>query len=294
MNSLVRFWGTRGSIPTPGNLTRRYGGNTSCVSIRVGSALFICDGGTGLRELGVSLVDELGDQPLEAHLFFSHTHWDHIQGFPFFVPAYSDHNTLYVYDATREDDRVRNLLLGQMASDYFPVEFRDLGSNITSRNLEIGETILDGVTIRHREQVHPGKSFAFSFESSGRKVVYATDSELDLSIQNQDASERDPSVLRELPADLVRFMADADLLIADGQYTDREYPAKRGWGHARANTVVDLAVQAGVKQCAIFHHDPMHSDDHVEQIVAEGRERVASHNSSVQIFAAREGIELSV
>lgn len=294
MNTLVRFWGTRGSIPTPGNRTRRYGGNTSCVSITVGSALFICDGGTGLRELGVSLAEEHGEQALEAHLFFSHTHWDHIQGFPFFMPAYSARNKLYVYDATREDDRVRQLLLGQMSSDYFPVTFRDLGSKITSRNLEIGHTLIDGVSIGHREQVHPGKSFAYSFEAGGKKVVYATDSELDLSIQNRDESDRDANALRQLPADLLRFMEGADLLIADGQYTDAEYPEKRGWGHARANTVVDLAVQAGVKQCAIFHHDPMHSDERVEQIVAEGQARAAAHGSTVQVFAAREGIELRV
>ncbi|MEZ4224333.1 MAG: MBL fold metallo-hydrolase [Polyangiaceae bacterium] len=294
MKTLVRFWGTRGSIPTPGNRTRRYGGNTSCVSLDIGGALFICDGGTGLRELGVSLMADRGNQPLEAHLFFSHTHWDHIQGFPFFMPAYSERNALYVYDATREDDRVRQLLLGQMSHDYFPVTFRDLGSQITSRNLEQGETLLEGVRIRHREQVHPGKSFAYSFEVAGKKVVYATDSELDLSIRNRDASETDLGSLRELPAELVRFVADADLLIADGQYTDEEYPSKRGWGHARANTVVDLAVQAGVKQCAIFHHDPMHSDEHVDQIVAGGQARARRHGSQVQVFAAREGIELSV
>lgn len=293
MDGFVRFWGTRGSIPTPGHRTRRYGGNTSCVSLHVGSALFVCDGGTGLRELGVAMADQISRGPIEAHLFFSHTHWDHIQGFPFFMPAYSKKNRLYVYDATRED-RVRQLLLGQMRSDYFPVAFSDLGSQITSRALEADATLLDGVAVRHFEQIHPGRSFAYSFSFGGKKVVYATDSELDLGIENRQASDRDPSLLRRLPTALVRFVEDADLLIADGQYTDAEYPEKVGWGHARASTVVDLAVQAKVARVAIFHHDPMHSDEDVDQIISDARARSHRHGSALQVFGAREGLELRV
>ena len=127
MAAFVRFWGTRGSIPTPGHKTRKYGGNTSCVEVRFDDALFICDGGTGLRELGVDLLAR-SNESVEAHMFFSHTHWDHIQGFPFFMPAYAKENSLYVYDVTKDDNRVHRLLLGQMRSDYFPVSFSDLGS----------------------------------------------------------------------------------------------------------------------------------------------------------------------
>jgi phosphoribosyl 1,2-cyclic phosphodiesterase len=291
VSAFVRFWGTRGSIPTPGHRTRRYGGNTSCVTVRFGDVLMVCDGGTGLRELGVSLGT---GGPLEAHLFFSHTHWDHIQGFPFFMPAYAEKNTLYVYDATREDDRVRRLLLGQMRSEYFPVGFGDLGSQIVSRNLEQAGTLVDGVTVRHFEQTHPGRSFAYSFEKDGVKVVYATDSELDLDLTNRDAASQDPARLRELPAELLRFVDGADLLIAEGQYTDEEYLSKVGWGHARANTVADLAVQANVKQCAIFHHDPMHSDADIDEIVEDCRERVTHHSHVPQLFGAREGLEIKV
>ncbi len=291
MSCFVRFWGTRGSIPTPGHKTRRYGGNTSCVAVRFDDVLFVCDGGTGLRELGIKLSEQSQD-PLEAHLFFSHTHWDHIQGFPFFKPAYSEKNRLYVYDATHEDDRVHRLLLGQMRSDYFPVTFTDLGSRIVSRNLDSGATVIDGITVRHIEQTHPGQSFAYSFEKDGIKVVYATDSELDLDLTNKSEADANRDALRLIPPELVRFAEGASLLIADGQYTDEEYPEKVGWGHARATTVADFAHQAGVGQVALFHHDPMHSDEDIEHIVAVCQDRARRANSSTKVLAAREGLEL--
>jgi phosphoribosyl 1,2-cyclic phosphodiesterase len=227
-------------------------------------------------------------------MFFSHTHWDHIQGFPFFVPAYADSNALFVYDTTPEDDRVHRLLLGQMRSEYFPVTFSDLGSRIVAENLAGGTKPIEGVQVSYFEQTHPGRSFAFSFVKDGRKIVYATDHELDAVLLEPEIVRRDPHALRRLPADFVRFVAEADLLIADGQYTDSEYQEKIGWGHARANTVVDLALQAGVRQCAIFHHDPMHSDDQVEAIVHEGRERAAAAGSKLVVFGAREGLEIKL
>jgi len=292
MPTFVKFWGTRGSIPTPGHKTRRYGGNTSCVEVRIDDRLFVCDGGTGLRELGVDL--EARVDRVEAHLFFSHTHWDHIQGFPFFTPAYSPKSELHVYDVKDNDDRVQRLLLGQMQSEYFPVSFTDLGSTIHFSHLSDGEKSIDGVKVGYFEQVHPGRSFAFSFAKDGRKVVYATDSELDLRIENRDDADRSPDVQRRLPKDVVAFAAGADLLVADGQYTDDEYPKKVGWGHARANTVVDLAVQAGVKQLALYHHDPMHSDDAVDGIVEACRNRAARLGSNLVVFGAREGLELKL
>lgn len=291
MPTFVKFWGTRGSIPTPGHKTRRYGGNTSCVEVRIDDRLFVCDGGTGLRELGVDLSTRT--DRIEAHLFFSHTHWDHIQGFPFFVPAYSPTSKLHVYDVKANDDRVQRLLLGQMQSEYFPVTFDNLGSTIRFSHLD-GDTSIDGVIVGHHEQTHPGRSFAYSFSKNDRKVVYATDSELDLTIENRAESDRDPAVLRRLPKSIVAFAAGADLLIADGQYTDAEYPKKIGWGHARATTVVDLALQAGVKQLALYHHDPMHSDDFIEDVVTACRDRAAAAGSNLVVFGAREGLELKL
>jgi phosphoribosyl 1,2-cyclic phosphodiesterase len=293
MTTFVRFWGTRGSIPTPGHKTRKYGGNTSCVEVRIDDALFICDGGTGLRELGVDLLAR-SSSSVEAHMFFSHTHWDHIQGFPFFMPAYAKENSLYVYDVTKDDDRVHRLLLGQMRSEYFPVTFSDLGSTIVPSDLGGGAKSIEGVMVRHYEQTHPGRSFAYSFEKNGVKVVYATDNEIDMTVLNRDDILQRPEALRRVPEEFVRFVGDADLLIADGQYTDEEYPAKLGWGHARASTVVDLAVQARVKQCAIFHHDPMHSDQHMDDKISRCRARAERAGSNVVVFGAREGLEIKL
>lgn len=293
MPNFVKFWGTRGSIPTPGHKTRKYGGNTSCVEIRMDDTLFVCDGGTGLRELGLDLAARSGD-PVHAHMFFSHTHWDHIQGFPFFVPAYSRKNVLTVYDVSKHEDRVRRLLLGQMQHDYFPVSFSDLGARIESADLEGGAKTIEGVMVRHFEQTHPGRSFAYSFEKGGCKIVYATDNEIDLTLHNRDEAARDHSLLRRVPQDFLSFVAGADLLIADGQYTDDEYPGKIGWGHARAHTVVDLAVQANVQQCAIYHHDPMHSDQLVEAKIQSCRARAAAAGSKLLVFGAREGLELKL
>jgi phosphoribosyl 1,2-cyclic phosphodiesterase len=292
MSAFVKFWGTRGSIPTPGHKTRRYGGNTSCVEVRIDDTLFVCDGGTGLRELGVDLENRT--DRVTAHLFFSHTHWDHIQGFPFFTPAYSPSSELYVYDVRKNDNRVQRLLLGQMQSEYFPVSFGDLGATIRFSDLDAGDKTIDGTLVSHLEQTHPGRSFAYSFAKSGCKIVYATDSELDLVLTNPEEAAKDPFTLRRLPDPIVRFAAESDLLIADGQYTEAEYPKKVGWGHARAGTAVDLAIQAGVKQLAIYHHDPMHTDEELDEIIDGCRKRVALLGSRLVVFGAREGVELKL
>lgn len=293
MSILVRFWGTRGSIPTPGSKTRRYGGNTSCVAIDVDGSLFILDAGTGLRELGDDLV-ALNPGSIEAHLLFSHTHWDHIQGFPFFRPAYQPSTQLHVYEIARDDERFTRLLQGQMRSEYFPVKFSDLGSSILPEYFSNGQNQINGVRLRCLEQNHPGRSFAYRMETHDRTIVYATDTELDLMLENAAASSRDPEILRIVPRRILDFVRDADLLIADAQYTDEEYVNKVGWGHSRIATVVDMAVVANVKRLALFHHDPSHSDDHIDSIVETARQRAELRGSKIDVFAAREGLTLKV
>ncbi len=288
----VRFWGVRGSIPTPGPRTRRYGGNTSCVEVRVGDDLLVFDAGTGMRELGVHLL-KARTKELTVHLFLSHPHWDHIQGFPFFGPAYVDSTTLYVY-GPKGDDKNYQLLSGQMANAYFPVRFSDLGANIVSRSFS-GTSVKAGeVKVKCFGQKHPGGSMGFRVENGAKSVVFATDSELDQVLLDPDIVKRDPEALRELPDDLVSAVKGADLLIADAQYTDSEYLQKIGWGHPRATTVVDLAVQAGVRQLALTHHDPMHSDRDVDLMVLECQERAESLGVELEVFGAREGITLKV
>ena len=293
MSFFVRFWGARGSIPTPGQPTRKYGGNTSCVEIRIGDHLLICDGGTGLRELGEELIQR-STGPIVGHMFFSHTHWDHIQGFPFFSPAYNAENRFHIWGTKGEGERVHRLLSGQMRTEYFPVSFGELSAGIQSETLTPEGTDIDGIMVRFIEQNHPGGSLAFSFEKNGKKVIYATDHELDDLILNKEESEKDPEALRQLPDDFVDFCHGADLLIADAQYTDAEYLEKKGWGHSRALTTVDLAVQAGVSTLALFHHDPTQSDRKVDLKVDECRRRAERLAPKLTVFGAREGIELLI
>ncbi len=290
----VRFWGTRGSIPTPGNASKKYGGNTSCVEIRVDGSLFICDGGSGLRELGIDLLRRSPDA-ITGHLFFSHTHWDHIQGFPFFTPAYLSKNTFHVYGTAEGDRRTYELLSGQMRSvEYFPVDFAELKANIVASHIDAGRRLIDGVRVRIFEQEHPGRSWAYSFEKDGVKVVFATDNEIDLAMHDEAHVIADLDAPRKIPAALLEFVRGADLLVADGQYFDEEYTGKIGWGHPRASTVVDLALQGDVKQLAIFHHDPMHSDADVDRKIAFCKERALKGRRDLVVFGAREGLELRI
>lgn len=293
MALFVRFWGTRGSIPTPGRMTHRFGGNTSCIEVRADETLFVLDGGTGMRELGIDLLAR-GDAPIVAHMLYSHMHWDHIQGFPFFLPAYQPKNRCIIYGAQQDDTRFHHLLSGQMRSAYFPVSFTELKANIVAQGMNNGELMIEGTRVRCIEQPHPGLSFAYSLEKGGRKVVYATDSELDTLLLDPGLPERDPKALRVLPQSLVDFMHGADLLVADGQYTDEEYPSHAGWGHPRATTVVDLAVQAQVKMLAIHHHDPMQTDADVDAKVESCQSRARRHGSELFVFGAREGLELKI
>lgn len=287
----VRFWGVRGSIPTPGPRTRRYGGNTSCVEVRVDDTILIFDAGTGLREFGVHLSRVA--RPLTLHLFLSHPHWDHIQGFPFFGPAYAKTTTLSVY-GPRGDDKNYQLLSGQMSNAYFPVRFSDLGAKIVSRSFSGDSVKVDDVTVTAFGQKHPGGSVGFRVEHQGRSVVFATDSELDQLLLDPDGPTREPNALRKLPPELVAAVKGADLLIADAQYTDQEYAQKVGWGHPRATTVVDFAAQARARRLALTHHDPMHSDREVELMVMECQDRAEQRGAELEVFAAREGVTLKL
>ena len=295
MPLFVKFWGTRGSIPTPGHRTQRFGGNTPCLEIRTEDLLIACDGGTGLREMGLDLQRRFGPKALTVHLFFSHPHWDHIQGFPFFTPAYMPNTILKVYGPAKGDHTIHDLLSGQMQSTYFPVTFSALGAKVETTDLDpSGQKELDRLRVTAFAQAHPGGSLGYAFEYDGSKVVYSTDNEIDRVLEDPKAVEKNPKALRKIPDDLVEFCKGADLLIADGQYTDAEYLRRVGWGHPRATTVVDLAVRAHVKQLAITHHDPMHSDADVDSIVATCSRRAQEHGSQVVVFGAREGIELKI
>ena len=289
----VEFLGTRGSIPTPGSETMRYGGNTSCVAVYANNSVFICDGGTGLRQLGRSLMEKLHDQ-LCVHMFFSHSHWDHIQGFPFFEPVYSEASVVFVYGKEHGDNDSYKLVTGQMHSDYFPVEFSELKADIRPAYLQAGGKDIEGVRISWFQQWHPGGSLAYRFEYKGKSVVYATDNELDLTIKNKSEVDKDPSVQRRVNTEYIEFISGADLLIGDGQYLDEEYCDKVGWGHSRATTLTDAAIEAGVKRLAIFHHDPMHDDETLDEKIDRCRQRALRFNSGLLVMGAKEKMKVKL
>jgi phosphoribosyl 1,2-cyclic phosphodiesterase len=287
----VRFWGTRGSIATPGPATLGYGGNTSCVEVRAGQEVLIFDAGTGIRELGLSLIQEAKGAPLTLHLFISHTHWDHIQGFPFFVPAYLPTTTLHVYGSPGQGRSLEKVLRGQMDADYFPVALGDLSGAIHVHEFRGEDFRIGDVSISAMYLNHPGMNLGYRILHGGKTVIYGTDHEpyrytLDHLGRRAEAGREFGGRLDE---EFVRFVEGADLYIGEAQYTDEEYPAKIGWGHSSLSATVEVALKARVKSLALFHHDPMHGDAVVTAMVEVAQRLITAQLSPLVCFAASEG-----
>jgi phosphoribosyl 1,2-cyclic phosphodiesterase len=284
----VRFWGTRGSVPTPGPTTVRYGGNTSCVELRTDSgAFFIFDSGTGIRELGLQLARQGG--PVSAHLMLGHTHWDHISGFPFFSPAFVPGNHLLIYGARDLDRPLRDVLAGQMHYTYFPVPLGTLRADIDFRELEEGALEIEGATVRTHYLNHTAVCMGYRIEADGASVAYVTDHE-PYSVVGNGARVG----FRGADRRLIDFVRGADLLIQDAQYTPDEYAAHRGWGHGSTDYVTDVGVESGARRVALFHHEPTHADDDIDRMVEYCRARARAAGSQVEVFAAAEGSEINL
>ncbi|MDE2490979.1 MAG: MBL fold metallo-hydrolase [Elusimicrobia bacterium] len=283
----VRFWGVRGSIPAPGPSTSRYGGNTPCVELRAGGREIVVDAGTGLRGLGDALIKEKAGAPIEADLFVGHTHWDHIQGLPFFVPLYMPGTKLTVHGVHGTTRSLREVLSGQMSSAYFPVRLDEAASKPRVEELS-APVELGPVKVSYHYLNHPGIAVGFRFEEGGRSVVYLSDHE------PYDKLNAKGEFSRKEDADVARFAQGADLLICEAQYTKDEYKLKKGWGHSTFDDVLDLAGKAGVKRLALFHHDPSHDDDAMDALAASCVRAAAARGEGLEVFAAREGQELSL
>ena len=287
----VKFWGTRGSIATPGPATTIYGGNTSCVELRCGSDLLVFDAGTGLRPFGLDLAKEFAGRPLTVHLFISHTHWDHIQGFPFFIPAYNATTTIHVYGSTGQGRPLEKILRGQMAADYFPVALGDMSATINvheyiGKPFQIGNATVSAMYLNH-----PGMTLGYRVAYGGKSFIYGTDNEpyqhtLEHLGQRAEAGRE---FGRRLDKEFVEFIADANFYIGEAQYTDEEYPTRIGWGHSSVSATVEAALAAKVRSLALFHHDPLHDDDAVTAMVRTASELIQSRGAPLHCFAAREG-----
>jgi CheY-like chemotaxis protein len=290
----VRFWGTRGSIAKPGPTTLRYGGNTSCVEVRAGDGtLIILDCGTGAQDLGVSLAAE--PRPLRGHLMLTHTHWDHIQGFPFFSPLFVPGNEWDIYAPGGLGQHLETTLAGQMEYTYFPVTLAQLGATIRYHDLTEGSFAIGPVHVVTQYLNHPALTIGYRLELGGRSLVYSVDHEPHAPHLGGGASGAKPEPVHGEDRRHVAFLAGADLVIHDAQYTVEEYPQKQGWGHSPAEWAVDYAVAADAKRLALYHYDPLRTDEGVDRILEVCRARAAASGSKLEVFAAAEGqvIELS-
>lgn len=294
----MTFWGTRGSIAAPGRSTVHYGGNTSCVEVRADNGtLIICDGGTGIRELGLSLLAE--NREIHGHIFFSHTHWDHIQGWPFFLPALMHGNEFTLHALAGINRSLDQVLANQMEYTYFPITLDEMNAKIGFEEVREGQLSIDKVRVRTHYLNHTSVCLGYRIEVDGKTVVYASDTEPHgLTLGSPRVSEPSagdkPRLVHEQDQQLAHFVEEADLLILDAQYTDEEYPEKVGWGHSTTSYATDIGVAGRVKRLALFHHDPTRTDDAVDQIVANARRRAAAYRSEIDIFGAAEGLSLSL
>ncbi len=277
----VRFFGVRGSVPTPGPSTVRYGGNTVSVEVRLADGTcIVLDAGTGIRELGKQLTLERYRDPI--HLFLTHGHWDHIIGLPFFGPVYSKDTRLMVHTTTeRGAERTRNPIIFDSA--HFPVSFKDLPARIEQID-NLGDHRIGSAVVRHIELNHPGGATGFRIDDAdGTSVCYLTDNELD-----------PPGELTVRPDELARFAAGTNLLIHDAQYLPSDMPAKRGWGHSQIDEVLALARDAEVHTLALHHHDPDRDDDALDAIGAGTVAWAREHAPSLKTVVAREGLSIEL
>ncbi len=285
----VRFWGTRGSIATPGPATVRYGGNTSCVEVRSDSGkVILIDCGTGAHALGQALKEQA--KQCSGHILISHTHWDHIQGLPFFAPLFAPGNVWHIYGPRGLGQSLRDVLAGQMEYAYFPVALNSFAAEVHFHEVVEGGFQLGDVRVATHYLNHPALTVGYRIEADGASLVYASDHEP----HSPDAGRGHAHAAETGDIAHVDFIRDADVVIHDAQYTAAEYPAKVGWGHSTVEYVVDAAIAGNVKHVVLFHHDPARSDDAVDALISAARDRAAAAGAKILITAAAEGAELNL
>ncbi len=264
---MVRFRGVRGSTPSPGLTTARYGGNTSCVEVRADGQILILDAGSGIRALGVDLMSESGSAPLDATLLISHTHWDHIQGLPFFGPAYVASNRIRLMAAPGAGARLTQAMSNQMNPINFPVGLEQMRGLAAVEEIASGNTRLGAFDLQLFALNHPGECAGFRIEATGGSVAYLPDHEPFASVTRTGHA----ATAHARTEALIQFVRGVDLLILDTQYTGAEYASRLGWGHGCLPDSVAIAQKAGVKQLSLFHHDPAHTDFEIDAMVETAR-----------------------
>ncbi|MGK7344206.1 MAG: MBL fold metallo-hydrolase [Candidatus Nitrospinota bacterium M3_3B_026] len=294
----IQFWGVRGSIPSPGPETSQFGGNTPCVEVRNDNEpVIILDAGTGIRKLGMEI---LADPTVsEIHLFFSHTHWDHIQGLPFFAPLFNPRYRIKMYGPVHYSKNLEQILSLQMEYTYFPVRVAELAADLTFHDITEQEfDVGAGIKVKTKYVNHPVVCLAYRIDQDGKSFVYLTDHEpyRNLFESEGDAvGEEGRLVAREQSESLVEFIEGADLLCVDAQYTPEEYKTKVGWGHSSVDDAYQLARDGGVREVALFHHDPDRTDAELYQILQELQDRSWSPlTGAIPVRLARERLIITI
>lgn len=275
----VTFWGTRGSIPVPGESTRQFGGNTACVEIEANGKSLILDAGTGIRTLGNALAHR--EEP-EVDLVLSHTHWDHIQGLPFFAPLYQSGRTLRIWGPRQDQAPLATILGNQMDPSVFPVPISEVSASVHVMEIDTERFTTGGFGIEAYPLRHPGRTLGFrvSCPPEGKTVAYVTDNELVGAHYGTPPEWRDG---------LVHFLQGVDVLIHDAMYLPDHVGQRVGWGHSSPRQAVDLAAEAGCHRLVLFHHDPDHDDTTVARLADESRQYAGRLGVSLTIDAAAEG-----
>jgi phosphoribosyl 1,2-cyclic phosphodiesterase len=286
---LVRFWGTRGSIPVPGEKTIKYGGNTPCVEVRSkDNDLIILDGGSGLRELGNNLIN---NHEKVINIFISHYHWDHIQGIPFFVPLYNSSNNVTFFGLSNSGVGIKKLLGNQMNPSNFPIDFNELKAEInfeeikSNKKYKIGDIEITTLLVNH-----PAPALTYKLVENGKSIVYMTDNEIKINENSLD----DPINIQNLNKEILDFCHGADYLIHDSMYEESSIKNKRGWGHSSNITLANFSILAEIKNLILFHYNPDYTDEKIDRLLLETKDFIHKKGSTLSCIAASENLEITV
>jgi phosphoribosyl 1,2-cyclic phosphodiesterase len=292
----LKFWGTRGSISVPGRSTLRYGGNTTCVELRADGEIIVLDAGSGIRPLGLALEKEFGAQPIKLALLVTHAHWDHIQGLPFFAPAYEKKNEICVRGYDGVDTSFSKIMAEPMKAPFFPIAMRELSATLDIKKLTEMEFSVGEVRVRARFVNHPGVCAGYRLFTEGGSIAFVPDHEPYRFLHAAKANHMSPEQAEKTAANervkFIEFLRGSDILILDAQYTDAEYETHIGWGHGSVSSAVSLALDAEVRSLLLFHHDPGHDDTMLDSMLNDAQRLVRESGKELVVDSAREGEEM--